>query len=329
MNRNARISTLLRKHGVLIALIMLIIAAGFSFPQFLTYGNLTNILRQSSMIGLISLGMTFVLLTGGIDLSVGSLAALASVIAATLSSYGNIGLMVLVPLAACGVLGLMNGIIIAKMKIAPFITTLGMMMAARGIALVMTGGISVSVDADIVNTFGTIAQSYLFKIPTPVWLFFLVLVVGLYFTNKTRAGRHVYAVGGNEEASRMMGLRPDRVKIVVYTVNGLLAGLAGIILSSRLSAGQPVSCDGWEMNAIAAAAIGGTQLSGGRGGLSGTLVGVLIISVISNMINLQGTLNSWWQSIITGLMLLLVVIMQSRMEMRPKSRRKLTTAERF
>lgn len=328
MNKNEQISSLLRKHGVLIALIILIVIATFSFPQFFTYGNLTNILRQSSMIGLISLGMTFVLLTGGIDLSVGALAALASVMAAMLSPHGNVGQMILVPIAACGILGLINGVIIAKLKIAPFITTLGMMMAARGISLVLTDGVSVSINADMVDTFSIVAHSYLIKIPTPVWLFLVALIVGIYFTNKTRPGRHVYAVGGNEEAARMMGLRPERVKIAVYTLNGLLAGLAGIILASRLSAGQPVSCDGWEMDAIAAAAIGGTQLSGGRGGLRGTVVGIMIIGIISNMINLQGTLNSWWQSIITGLMLLLVVMMQSRMEILPKSksRRKIDRA---
>ncbi|MDO4269497.1 MAG: ABC transporter permease [Eubacteriales bacterium] len=319
MKQAKRISALLRRHGVLLALLALAAAAAFAFPQFLTYGNLTNILRQSSMIGLISLGMTFVLLTGGIDLSVGSLAALASVLAATFSSRGSTALMIFAPVLACGALGLCNGLIISKMKIAPFITTLGMMMAARGAALVMTDGVSVRVDADAADAFGLLARSYILKIPTPVWVFFLVLAAGVYVTKKTRPGRHVYAVGGNEEAARMMGLRPDRVKIAVYTANGLLAGLAGVILASRLSAGQPVSCDGWEMNAIAAAAIGGTQLSGGRGGLGGTVTGVLIIGVISNMINLQGTLNSWWQSIITGLLLLLVVMMQSRMQRRPRA----------
>ena len=147
--------------------------------------------------------------------------------------------------------------------------------------------------------------------PAPVWLFVLLLVTGLYIARRTRSGRYVYAVGGNEEAARMMGLQPEKIKIAVYTVNGLLAGLAGLILASRLGAGQPVTCDGWEMTAIAATAIGGTLLSGGRGGLGGTAIGVFIIGVISNMINLQGSLSSWWQSIITGLLLLFVVMLQS------------------
>lgn len=316
MKQKENVSGLLRKHGVLLALVVLIVVASVSFPQFPTYGNITNILRQSSMIGLISIGMTFVILTGGIDLSVGALAALASVLAATLSQTGNVALMVIVPILCCTLLGLLSGAIIAKMQIAPFIATLGMMMAARGIALVMTGGVSVSMNDGVSGAFKLIARSYLFAIPTPVWLFFFVLLAGLYVTRQTRPGRYVYAVGGNEEASRMMGLRPDCVKLAVYTASGCLAGLAGVILASRLGAGQPVACDGWEMNAIAAVAIGGTQLSGGRGSLSGTVIGVLIIGIISNMINLQGSLNSWWQSIITGLLLLLVVMLQSRMEKR-------------
>lgn len=220
--------------------------------------------------------------------------------------------MFLVPLAVCTAMGLLSGLIIAKLQIAPFITTLGMMMAARGIALVMTdGGVSVSVDTGLAETFRLFARSYLLWIPTPVWLFVILLLAGLYIARWTRPGRYIYAVGGNEEAARMMGLQPEKIKIAVYTANGLLAGLAGLILASRLGAGQPVTCDGWEMTAIAATAIGGTLLSGGQGGLGGTVVGVLIIGVISNMINLQGSLSSWWQSIITGLLLLFVVMLQS------------------
>ena len=301
-----------KKHGVVFALLALILAAALLFPEFASYGNVTNILNQNSMIGIISLGMTFVILTGGIDLSVGSLAALSSVLAAVLSPKGSLAIMILVPLAVCTAMGLLSGLIIAKLQIAPFIATLGMMMAARGIALVMTdGGVSVSVDTGVAETFRLFARSYLLRVPAPVWLFVLLLVTGLYIARRTRSGRYVYAVGGNEEAARMMGLQPEKIKIAVYTVNGLLAGLAGLSLASRLGAGQPVTCDGWEMTAIAATAIGGTLLSGGRGGLGGTAIGVFIIGVISNMINLQGSLSSWWQSIITGLLLLFVVMLQS------------------
>lgn len=313
MEKKNMLCAFCKKHGVVFALLALILIAALLFAEFASYGNVTNILNQNSMIGIISLGMTFVILTGGIDLSVGSLAALSSVLTAVLSPKGSLAIMFLVPLAVCTAMGLLSGLIIAKLQIAPFITTLGMMMAARGIALVMTdGGVSVSVDAGLAETFRLFARSYLLWIPTPVWLFVIFLLAGLYIARWTRPGRYIYAVGGNEEAARMMGLQPEKIKIAVYTANGLLAGLAGLILASRLGAGQPVTCDGWEMTAIAATAIGGTLLSGGRGGLGGTVVGVLIIGVISNMINLQGSLSSWWQSIITGLLLLFVVMLQSR-----------------
>ena len=230
-----------KKHGVVFALLALILAAALLFAEFASYGNVTNILNQNSMIGIISLGMTFVILTGGIDLSVGSLAALSSVLTAVLSPKGSLAIMFLVPLAVCTAMGLLSGLIIAKLQIAPFITTLGMMMAARGIALVMTdGGVSVSVDTGLAETFRLFARSYLLWIPTPVWLFVILLLAGLYIARWTRPGRYIYAVGGNEEAARMMGLQPEKIKIAVYTANGLLAGLAGLILASRLGAGQPV-----------------------------------------------------------------------------------------
>lgn len=328
MKQKRSVGAVLRQYGAPIALALLCIAASLAFPQFLRYGNLTNILRQSSMIGLIAVGMTFVILTGGIDLSVGSIAALSSVIAATLSPKGSIALTVLAPLAVSTALGLINGLVVAKLRIAPFIATLGMMMAARGAALVMTDGVSVHLDNALQKDFKLLAQGYFLGIPAPVWILLLVFLLGLYISRKTKPGRYVFAVGGNEEAARMMGIPPERVKLAVYTASGLLAGLAGVVMASRLGAGQPVSCDGWEMDAIAATAIGGTQLSGGQGGLGGTMIGILIIGIISNMINLQGNLNSWWQSIITGLLLLFVVMLQSGVHIRlPVRRRKRGAAE--
>lgn len=316
MRKKIRLSALLEKHGVFLALVALLVVASIAFPRFLTYGNITNVLNQNSMIGIIAIGMTFVILTGGIDLSVGSIAALSSVIAAVLSPKGSLALMIIVPIVISTILGLIDGLVVAKLRIAPFIATLAMQMAARGAALAMTDGISVSIDSGISDQFRLFASSKLLMIPTPVWVFVIIFIIGFYISRKTRGGRYVFAVGGNEDASRMMGLQPEKIKIIVYTASGFLAGLAGIILASRLSAGQPVTCEGWEMDAIAATAIGGTLLSGGRGGLGGTVIGVLIIGVISNMINLQGSLNSWWQSIITGLLLLLVVMIQSRTESR-------------
>lgn len=314
MKRINHMTALLKKYGVFLALLVLLIVSAVIFPHFLTYGNITNVLNQNSMIGIISIGMTFVILTGGIDLSVGSIAALSSVIAAVLSPSGNLLLMIAIPLVICTALGMLNGLIVSKLYIAPFIATLGMQMAARGAALAMTDGVSVRVDAGVSEQFRLLARSYVFNIPTPVWIFAILFAVGFFISRKTRAGRHIYAVGGNEDAALMMGLRSARIKLAVYTISGFLAGLAGILLASRVSAGQPVTCEGWEMNAIAATAIGGTLLTGGRGGLGGTVIGVLIVGIISNIINLQGSLNSWWQSIITGILLLLVVMLQSRMD---------------
>ena len=187
MEKKNMLSAFCKKHGVVFALLALILAATLLFAEFASYGNVTNILNQNSMIGIISLGMTFVILTGGIDLSVGSLAALSSVLTAVLSPKGSLAIMFLVPLAVCTAMGLLSGLIIAKLQIAPFITTLGMMMAARGIALVMTdGGVSVSVDAGLAETFRLFARSYLLWIPTPVWLFVIFLLAGLYIARWTR-----------------------------------------------------------------------------------------------------------------------------------------------
>lgn len=310
MSKKDSLKQLLKKNGIVLIFAVLVIAASLKYPMFLTYKNITNILTQNSMIGIISLGMTLVILTGGIDLSVGSLCALSSIIAAYLSFTHNIFLMVLVPIAACTAAGLLNGIIVTKLQVAPFIATLAVMMGARGIALVPTNGISVTLDSEIKNIFGRLARGTFLMVPIPVWIFAVLAVIGIYFTNKVRMGRYIYATGGNEEAARMMGLRPERIKLLAYTISGCLAGLAGIILAARLGSGQPVTCEGWEMNAIAAAAIGGTLLSGGRGGLSGTVVGTLILGVITNIINLQGNLNSWWQEIVTGILLLIVVMSQ-------------------
>lgn len=301
---------LLQKQGALLALIVLVVVAAARFPVFRQSGNILNILRQNSMIGIIAVAMTLVILTGGIDLSVGAVTALSSVLVASFSGTNNPILILLVPVLVGALLGLANGVIIAKMNVAPFISSLGMMMIARGIALVITSGNSVPMADSSKGWITGMAESALFGIPSLILVFALVIVIGLCITHRTRFGRSIYAVGGNEDAARMMGIQPERVKIVVYTISGFAAALSGVILASRLGSGQPVTCEGWEMDAIAAVAIGGTKLSGGRGGVAGTVFGVLILAVIKNMINLQGSLNSWWQSIITGILLLVVILMQ-------------------
>jgi ribose/xylose/arabinose/galactoside ABC-type transport system permease subunit len=305
-----------QRHGALIALVLVCVFAFARYETFLTQENLFNILRQNSMVGLIALGMTFVILTGGIDLSVGSLYAVASVVAVYLAGYGLV-VALIGAVAATALLGLVNGVVIAKARIQPFIVTLGMMIAARGVALAVTGEKSVSAGRDAPATFGWLARGYIGPLPVPVVLMFLAFAVGWLVLNHTRFGRHVYSVGDNEEAARLMGLNVGRVTIAVYALSGALAGLAGVIFASRLGTGQPTAGIGWELDAIAAVVVGGTLLTGGQGGVGPTLVGVLLLGVILNILT-QEDISSWWQLVLRGVILLTVVIVQNRLSQKRK-----------
>ncbi|MCA1850441.1 MAG: ABC transporter permease, partial [Acidobacteria bacterium] len=274
----ARLASLAQRHGALIALVIVCVFAFARYETFLTSENLLNILRQNSMVGLIALGMTFVILTGGIDLSVGSLYAVASVIAVYLAGNGLLAAL-LGAVAATALLGLVNGVVIAKARIQPFIVTLAMMIAARGLALAVTGEKSVSAGRDAPATFGWLARGYIGPLPVPAVILFAAFIVGWVVLNHTRFGRHVYSLGDNEEAARLMGLNVGRVTICVYALSGALAGLAGVIFASRLGTGQPTAGIGWELDAIAAVVVGGTLLTGGQGGVGSTLVGVLLLGV--------------------------------------------------
>jgi ribose transport system permease protein len=301
---------ILKNQGALVAFILLFVFASLKYDRFLTFINFSNISRQVSMIGLVAVGMTFVIITGGIDLSVGSILAVAGVLAANFSS-SNILIAIFVPVLVSAVFGFINGVVITKMKIVPFIATLAMMMAARGIAYISTGEESVRVE-QLSSTFTQLARGFILGIPIPTIIFIVVVVIAAFLSKYSKFGRQVYAVGGNEEAAKMMGLNVDRVKTLAYTISGALSGLAGVILTSRLGAGQPVAGEGWELTAIASTVIGGTLLSGGVGKFSGTFFGVLIIGTIRNIINMQGNINTWWQNIIMGAILLIVVVVQSQ-----------------
>jgi galactofuranose transport system permease protein len=314
----ARMASFLQRQGALVALLLV---GGFAFARyerFLTEENLTNVLRQNSMLGLVALGMTFVILTGGIDLSVGSLVAVAGVAAAGLADRG-----LLVALAGgvgfATALGLVNGLVIAKARIQPFIVTLAMMIAARGLALVYTGEKTLSVPA-AAQGFRELGRGKfelgLFSVPYPVLILLAAYAAGGLVLNYTRFGRHTYALGDNEEASRLMGLNVGRVTLAVYTLSGALAGLAGVLLSARLGTGQPVAAVGWELDAIAAVVVGGTLLTGGQGGVGSTLVGMLLLALIFNIFNLEGWISPWWQLVLRGVILLAVVIVQNRLSRR-------------
>src|SRR5205085_5755420 len=271
----ARLASFLQRQGALAALVVVAVFAAIRYERFLSEENLTNVLRQNSMLGLVALGMTFVILTGGIDLSVGSLVAVAGVVAASLAGQG-----VLVALAAgVGVstaLGLTNGAVIAKARIQPFIVTLAMMIAARGLALVYTQEKTVSVPV-AAQAFRELGRGKVdagpLSIPYPVLVLLAAYAAAWLVLNYTRFGRHTYSLGDSEEAARLMGLNVGRVTLGVYTLSGALAGLAGVLLSSRLGTGQPVAAVGWELDAIAAVVVGGMLLTGGQGGVGSTLVG--------------------------------------------------------
>jgi galactofuranose transport system permease protein len=305
----------LSSQGVLIALAILILFGWLRYDHFLGLFNITSVLRYNSMFALVALGMCFVIMTGGIDLSVGSTAALGSVVSALLSSHGMlIGTLGGVAAGLC--IGILNGAVIVRLRILPFIATLATMLAANGAALLLAQDQTVSVSYD--GTFVDLGQGDLFNIPIPALIATLAYVIGSIVLNFTGTGRAVLAIGGNEDASRLMGLPVDRVKFLVYVLSGALSGLAGVILASQFGAGQPIEGVGWELFAIASVVVGGTLLTGGVGSIGATLAGVLLLGLIFNVLNFENglgwiSLSAYWQSVIRGLFLLAVVILQSRL----------------
>ncbi len=304
------LSNLLARHGSLVALLLMMAIASIIYPEFRTMRNITNVFRQMSMVGLSAVGMTFVIISGGIDLSIGSTIALSGILLAKLSG-SSVLLAIVVPLLVGAVIGLVNAFIITRLRVVPFIATLAVQMAVRGVAYVITDMQSVPV-SDEKGIFTFIGRGYVLGIPFPVLVFAVVAIVAAVISTRTGYGRSTFAIGGNENAARMMGIRVERSKMISFTTTSVLSALAGIILSARLGAGQPLGGQGWEMDAIAGVAIGGTLLSGGTGGIGKTVCGVLIMGFIKNIINLQGNVNSYWQNIIMGMIILAVIIIQNR-----------------
>lgn len=306
---------LLQSQGALIALVLLVIFGGFRYDGFFSVYNIAAVLRYNSMFGLVALGMTFVILTGGIDLSVGSVAAFASVVAALVSGYGQV-VGLLVPMLAGAAMGLLNGLIITRLHILPFITTLATLLAARGLALLFAHNESVAVSYD--SGFTTIGQGDVIGVPIPAIIMVLAFALGAVVLKFTRFGRNVLAVGGNQEAARLMGLPVARTKLLVYTGSGTLAGLAGVILAAQFGAGQPTEGLGWELSAIASVVVGGTLLTGGMGTVWGSLVGATLLGLIFNVLNFENgmgviSLSAYWQSVIRGTFLLVVVVLQNKL----------------
>ncbi|MCD4484076.1 ribose ABC transporter permease [Chromobacterium vaccinii] len=298
----------LQRLGPFIALVLVAVGLSVMSPDFLTVNNLLNVMRQVSINALIAFGMTLVILLGGIDLSVGSILALSSVLTATLLQAGvDPMLATLLGILAGAAMGLFNGLVISKGKVAPFIATLATMTILRGLALVFSNGSPITgFDSELFSMLGGGYVAGLVPVPV-VWM--LILFIGFWFLlKKTVFGRHLYATGGNEEAARLSGVKVDRVKLWVYTASGAMSAMAGVVLTSRLNSAQPTAGTGYELDAIAAVVLGGTSLSGGRGWIFGTLIGALLIGVLNNGLNLLGV-SSFYQQVIKGAVILLAVLL--------------------
>ena len=299
------VSALVRKMGPLIGLIVLFVVISALNSSFIDPSNLKNLLRQVSINALISFGMTFVILTGGIDLSVGSTLALSSAIMASLIKGGMDPIMGIVVAAIIGlILGTINGVVISYGKVAPFIATLATMTIFRGLTLVYTDGnpISSLTDNQLFHMFG---QGYFAVV------MLLMFALCWFILNKTPLGRKTYAVGGNEKVSFIAGIKIERIKIFAYAITGLFCALAGAILTSRLNSAQPTAGTGYELDAIAAVVLGGTSLSGGKGRIVGTLIGVLIIGTLNNGLNILNV-SSFYQQVVKGIVILLAVLMDRK-----------------
>ena len=304
------------KFQSLIALVLLCIGLSLMSDKFLTVDNTWNVMRQISVNICISVGMTLVILTSGIDLSVGSILALCGAITAGLLKFGievpsnnlYIGFTmlgaILVGLIAGSLLGLFNGWTITKFKVPPFVATLAMLTIARGLTMLWTKGFPIS---NLGDSFDFIGTGWFLGIPLPVWISGIIVIIAVVITKKTVLGRYIYAIGGNEQASRLSGININKVKLMVYAIAGVLAAVGGIMVTSRLDSAQPNAGLSYELDSIAAVVIGGTSLSGGRGTIMGTVLGAIIIGVLNNGLVLLNV-SPFWQQVVKGGVILLAVI---------------------
>ncbi|AWB07939.1 ribose ABC transporter permease (plasmid) [Azospirillum humicireducens] len=303
----------LSRNKPLVGLIVLMAVVAILSPSFLTVDNLLNILRQTSINAVIAVGMTYVILSGGIDLSVGSVLAFCGAVCAWLVA-GDMSIWLAIPISLLlgAGLGAVNGVVIGTGGVQPFVATLVAMTMLRGATLVFTDGRPITTGSGAAaDAFWSVGGGYLLGIPVPVVIAGVVFAVcGLVLT-RTRFGRYTYAVGGNEVVARLSGIRVNFEKTTIYALSGLLAALAGVILTARLESAQPTAGAGYELDAIAAVVVGGTSLSGGKGTLFGTLVGALIIGVLNNALNLMDV-SSYYQMIAKGAVILLAVLADSR-----------------
>ena len=307
-SKNLNFDTI-RQFSLLFVLAIMFIVLSIITDSFLTVSNLLNVLRQVSIIGITAVGMTLVIILGEIDLSVGSIIAFSGVMAS--SAFAATNSSILAVLVALGIgtgIGLLNGIITSKGKIVGFVTTLASMSIFRGIAFIYTGGNPIAATDTNFTLYGT---GHFLGIPIPIIIMIVIFILGYFLTMHTRFGRYVYAVGGNIKASKWSGLNVDNIKIIVFTLSGLLAGLSGLILAARLGSGQPFAGQGFELDVIAAVILGGTSLIGGKGRISGTLIGVLILGILSNGLTLLNV-SSYWQQVVKGIIIVIAVLVDTK-----------------
>lgn len=297
--------------GILCVLLVIGLLLTFMTPNFMTGSNIISVLRQISNNIFLALGMTLVIILGGIDLSVGSIVAMSGTLAVGMIVTNGIGMWpaILVSLLLGAMLGFFNGFVVATFKVPAFIVTLSTMNIAKGIAYIYSGGRSTRITSEAYSMLGT---GYLFGlIPMPVVYMLICIIIFSFIMNKTKFGTYIYAIGGNQESARLSGVPIKKVQIMVFSIAGLMAAFAGVVLSSRMYSGQPSAGDGYEMDAIAACVLGGVSMSGGIGNISGTVIGAIVIGIISNGLNLM-RVSSFWQLVVKGIIILVAVIIDSQ-----------------
>lgn len=325
--RLAGIVALARKQNLLVILMVLLIVSTIASPVFLTVTNLMNLARQAAFTGILSIGMTYVALTGGLDLSVGAIVAFAGVLLAYMFHYGLYSgyvaslspifptpVIVAVTLLSGAVYGLLNGVLIARARLAPFIVTLGTMVGARGMAYSLAGGRTIFGIGPELEFLGS---GYLGRFPVPVVVWLTAALLAQLALRYTVYGRRICAVGGDEESARLSGVNVDFHKISAYVISGVLAALVGIMMAARLDQGEPRQAEGWELDAIAATVIGGTSLAGGRGAVTGTVIACFVLATITNILNLTG-IHPFPQQIAKGVIIILGILLQGLAAWHPK-----------
>lgn len=298
----------LSQAGVLAALILLVVVSSFLNDRFLSAPNLMNVLRQVSIVGILAVGMTFVIITKGIDLSVGSILGVSVVLFAGLLETQSMAVAIPVGISLAMILGLVNGLGVAYAGIPPFIMTLGMLSFARGIAFLYTGGTPIPI---LNEAFYELGNGYTFGVPNPTLILAATLLISGIVLSLTPFGRSVYSIGSNEDAARLSGVPVPMYTTIVYIISGGVAGIAGLVYASQLSVGTPIAGQAYELDAIAAVVVGGTSLFGGRGTVFGTLIGTLIIGVLANILNLTGV-DPFVQQLFKGTLIVLAVFIMAK-----------------